>query len=506
MLPVLSADQVRMVDARTVQREPIRSLDLMERAALAFVRAFVVRFGDAPRPVLVLCGPGNNGGDGLVMARALTLRGWRVRVLLAYAPDRATADNRHNLERLRELPVELLEGPAGQLPALRPGEWVIDALFGTGLDRPLQGSMLQLVKDLNARRAFVVAVDLPSGAFADGGPDDPTAVVHARATFTFQVPKPFLLLPEHADQVGERHVVDIGLDREAIASCAAPHALLEVGDVRPLLPVRPRAGHKGSFGHALLVAGGTGQLGAAVMAVAAALRSGVGLVTAAVPRGSAPVLHAQAPEAMVAEVGTGDRPEGPVPAGRWTAIGMGPGIGTGPAPTGRLHDVLRSTIPLVLDADALNILARDHALLATLRPGTVLTPHPGEADRLFGPSDHTRARIAKASAFARERQVVVVLKGAPAAVCLPDGGVRFNGTGNAGMAKGGSGDVLTGLLTGLLAQGMAPGDAAMLGTWVHGAAGDIAAATIGQDGMTAMDLVRALPKGFRRLRVEAGRS
>lgn len=504
MLPVLTAEQVRQVDALTIAREPIGSTALMERAAAAFVQAFLTRYGDRPRPLLVLCGPGNNGGDGLVIARSLAERGWPVRVLTAYTEDQASADNRHQLQRLFEKRVERVQRPDGTLPSLRPGEWVIDALYGTGLNRPLRDEVLQLIRELNAQSVAVVAVDLPSGAYADGGPDDPTAVVKASATFSFQVPKRFLMLPEHADRYGERHVVDIGLDRAAIAACASDLALLEVADVVRLLPSRPAGGHKGTFGHALLLAGGTGHLGAAVMAAAAAVRSGAGLVTVAVPAGGALVLHAQVPEAMVVELGTEGSAGSPLPTGRWTALGIGPGIGTEAAPTQRLREVLgQAAAPLVLDADALNILARERGLLDAVPPGTVLTPHPGEADRLFGASTGTLERIDKARAFARERRVVVVLKGGPTATCLPDGGVRFNGTGNAGMAKGGSGDVLTGLLTGLLAQGMAPAEAALLGVWVHGAAGDLAAEAVGQDGMTAMDLARALPVAFQRLRAAA---
>ncbi|NUQ15392.1 MAG: NAD(P)H-hydrate epimerase [Flavobacteriales bacterium] len=271
MLPVLTAEQVRQVDALTIAREPIGSTALMERAAAAFVQAFLTRYGDRPRPLLVLCGPGNNGGDGLVIARSLAERGWPVRVLTAYTEDQASADNRHQLQRLFEKRVERVQRPDGTLPSLRPGEWVIDALYGTGLNRPPRDEVLQLIRELNAQSAAVVAVDLPSGAYADGGPDDPTAVVKASATFSFQVPKRFLMLPEHADRYGERHVVDIGLDRAAIAACASDLALSEVADVVRLLPSRPAGGHKGTFGHALLLAGGTGHLGAAVMAAAAVL-------------------------------------------------------------------------------------------------------------------------------------------------------------------------------------------------------------------------------------------
>lgn len=501
MLPVLTAEQIRSVDQLTVEREPVQSIDLMERAAVAFTKALLRDHGSSPRPVLVLCGPGNNGGDGLAIARHLASRKWPVRVLCPYDPVGSTADNTLNLRRLREVGVEVFLGAGRSLPALRSGELVIDALFGTGLNRPLSGHYHHLVQALNACKTRVLAVDLPSGAFAEGGPDDPTAIVQAQWTCSFQVPKAFMLLPEFSGHCGQWCVVDIGLDREAIASCKSDHVLLEQHDIEALLPVRARSAHKGRFGHALLMAGATGHVGAAVMATAAAVRSGVGLVTAAVPRGGVQALHAAVPEAMVVEHGDVGHLDGPLPTGRWSAVGIGPGIGNHQVTAEVLERALRLwSMPMVLDADALNLLAGSPDLLELLPDGSVLTPHPGEADRLFGPAVDTRERIAKSTSFAQQRGVVVVLKGASTAICLPDGRVLYNATGNVGMAKGGSGDVLTGLMTGLLAQGLPPSDAAILGVWTHGLAGDIAAEEVGADGMTALDVVRAIPQAFRKHR------
>ena len=501
MLPVLTAEQVRRVDELTLEREPVRSIDLMERAALAFTKAFLEDLGSAPRPVLVICGPGNNGGDGLAIARHLAARKWPVRVLCPYDPVGSSPDNALNLKRLREVVVDILSGPDRTLPAFRNDELVIDALFGTGLNRPLTGHYLHLVRELNARKGAVVAVDLPSGAFADGGPEDHSGIVQARRTYCFQVPKPFMLLPESSGHCGQWRVIDIGLDRDAVASSGSRHFLVEAHDTEACLPDRPGSAHKGMFGHALLMAGGTGHLGAAIMAAAAAVRSGAGLVTVAVPRGTAMALHTAVPEAMVRELGDGGQLGGDPPSGRWSAVGIGPGIGQHMQTGLLLENVLRTrSAPLVLDADALNLLASAPGLLEVLPGGSVLTPHPGEADRLFGPSVDTRARIEKSSAFAQRHGVVVVLKGANTAICLPDGRILHNATGNVGLAKGGSGDVLTGLITGLMAQGLHPSDAAVVGVWTHGLAGDIAAEVVGADGMTAMDVVRALPQALRRQR------
>lgn len=499
MLPVLSAEQVRSIDRSTIEREPVASLDLMERAAKAFTSAFLLAHGPSPRPVLVVCGPGNNGGDGLAIARLLAGRKWPVRVLCPYDPTRSTADNAINLRRLKELPVDVLIGAHRSIPPIVAGEVVIDALFGTGLDRPLAGHYLQLVKDLNACGARIFSVDLPSGAWADGGPDDRSAIVQAEWTCSFQVPKPFMVLPEHSASCGEWQIADIGLDRQAIASCASLHHLVEPGDVSRRLANRPRNAHKGSFGHALIVAGGQGHLGAAVMATAAATRSGAGLVTAFVPPGGAQAIHCTVPEAMVVEDGPMPFLSSRVPEGRWSAVGVGPGIGQSEATVHVLDELMRTFKgPIVFDADALNILAATPGMLGSVPAGSVLTPHPGEADRLFGASIDTRERIRRASAFAQQRRVVVVLKGANTAICLADGRVLYNATGNAGLAKGGSGDALTGLITGSLAQGLSAEDAAVVGVWVHGLAGDLAAAELGQDGMTVMDVIRAVPHAFRR--------
>ena len=501
MLPVLTAEQMRSVDRLTLEREQVQSIELMERAAVAFTLALLSVHGSTPRPVLVLCGPGNNGGDGLAIARHLARRKWPVRAFCPYDPVRSSSDNAVNLRRLRDLGVEVISGADRSFPTLYFGELVIDALFGTGLDRPLTGYYRNIVHELNGRKATVLAVDLPSGALAEGGPDDRTAVVQAQWTCSFHVPKACLLLPEFSAHCGKRCVVDIGLNPEAIASCNSSHFLLEPHDIQALLPERPRGAHKGRFGHALLLAGSTGHLGAAIMAAGAAVRSGVGLLTVGVPRAAVQTIHAAVPEAMIVELGEAGHLAEPLPMGRWTAIGIGPGIGRERTTAVLLERVLSTwSQPMVFDADALNILAASPDLLEMLPAGSILTPHPGEADRLLGPAADTRERITKASSFARQHQVVVVIKGSDTATCLSDGRVLFNATGNVGMAKGGSGDALTGLITGLLAQGLDPSDAAIAGVWLHGLAGDIAALELGHDGMSAMDLVRAVPLAYQVLR------
>ncbi|MBK8340000.1 MAG: NAD(P)H-hydrate dehydratase [Flavobacteriales bacterium] len=510
MLPLLNAEQLREADAWTIAHEPIASIDLMERAAIRCVEWLGAHRGRlfegtaiADQPYLVLCGPGNNGGDGLAMARILSASGHPVRVCSPFGSLRSSSDNALNRRRLEDSGATSVgSSQEGGPPQTLPGEVVIDALFGTGLSRPLQGDQRQFVQRLNAQESTIVSVDLPSGMFPeDNAQNDFEAVVRASWTLTFQVPKLAFLLPDSMPFVGSWDVLHIGLDAAFIAQQNSPYLVPGLGDLRYFLPLRPSHAHKGYFGHALLMAGGHGMLGAAVMAARAGVRSGVGRFSVHIPQGGREVLQAVVPEAMVLADRDPDELTELPDLERFSAVGIGPGIGTAPNAAKCLKNLIQTArVPLVVDADALNILAEQPTWAAFLPEGSVLTPHPGESDRLFGPSRSPFERLQKARKFAQRQRVVVVLKGARTATCAPDGRVFFNLTGNAGMAKGGSGDVLTGLLTGLLAQGMSALTAAMVGVHLHGSAGDFAAADRGQYAMTANDLPNYFPNAFRALR------
>ena len=510
MLPVLSAEQLRRLDAWTIAHEPITSIELMERAAIRCVEWLGAHrgelFADAAtkeQRYLILVGPGNNGGDGLAMARILSAAGHPVRVCQPFEQLELSYDNAMNLSRMEDASIAVVSSsPAGGPPQVCPGEIVIDALFGTGLSRPLEGDQRRFVQRLNEQKANVIAIDLPSGLFPeDNARNDMEGVVRATWTLTFQLPKLAFFLSDSMSFVGSWNVLDIGLDEGFIAEQNSPYLVPVPKDLRDLLPPRPAHAHKGDFGHALLMTGGRGMLGAAVMAARAAARSGVGRLSVHLPGNGRSVLQTAVPEAMVRADQDPDELSELQDLKRYSAVGIGPGIGTGPRATKCLKTLIQTAhVPLVIDADALNILAEQPTWAAFLPSGSVLTPHPGEADRLFGPSRSLFERLQKARDFARKQQVVVVLKGACTATCAPDGRVFFNLTGNTGMAKGGSGDVLTGLLTGLMAQGMAPLSAALLGVHLHGSAGDHAAAELGQDAMTANDLPNFLSAAFRALR------
>lgn len=511
MLPVLGPSAIRDADVWTIEHEPISSLDLMERASRRCVARIVEMleehcFGDPLKAsFMVLAGMGNNGGDGLAIARMLHGVGMRVRIVRVKHKPVASADNATNLERAMSAGVSvvaLLED--AELPRIEQNEVVIDALFGSGLRERVTGWLASLIDHMNASGSSVVAIDMPSGLLAE--PEErgePGAIIRAHRTLTFEVPKLAFFFAENAAYVGQWEVLPIGLDAQFVAKQPTDHHLLEEKDAISLLKVRPRFAHKGTFGHALLIAGSPGKMGAAILATRSALRSGAGLVTARVPEEERAILQTAAPEAMCSADPEADEGIGGLPdLSPFSAVGIGPGLGVRADTALILKNLIQSvTVPCVIDADALNILAENPTWLSFLPQGTVLTPHPKEFDRLAGvesKADHER--LQRARELAIRSRCHLVLKGAWTAICDPSGHVLFNPTGNPGMAKGGSGDALTGLLTGLLAQGYAPKEACILGVYLHGLAGDIAAERIGMDGMTSGDLVDAIPAAWRRMR------
>ncbi|MBL7963249.1 MAG: NAD(P)H-hydrate dehydratase [Flavobacteriales bacterium] len=511
MQPILTAAQVREADAYTIAHEPIKSLDLMERAGTA---AFDWIYQHAPGILfpkhsqeaewrfLVCAGKGNNGGDGLVVARSLLRSGYDVDVWIVEDQKVGTPDFEENLKRLKKAKGKVISiSSPSDIPAIPAGVLVIDALFGTGLSRPLTGLFADLVQAINASGCTVVAIDVPSGLLSEACLDGKDVVVHATHTLTFQVPKLAFFFRENARAVGHWHVLPIGLDEEFIRGMGSPYALVEQDDLQRWLPPRDRFAHKGDHGHALLMAGSADKLGAALLATGGALRSGAGLVTTHLPASGLPALNARLPEAM-ASVDPGEGVLSELPKlDRYSAIGVGPGIGTAEQTAQVIKLLLQEAqCPLVIDADGLNVLAENPTWLAFLPANTALTPHPKELDRLVGGASDSATRLEKARELARKSGSYVVLKGAYSATCAPTGQVWFNPTGNPGMARGGSGDVLTGLLTGLLAQGLPPGTACTLAVYLHGLAGDQAAAELGMDGMTVTDLIDRLPSAWRALR------
>ncbi|HEY4108116.1 NAD(P)H-hydrate dehydratase [Puia sp.] len=499
-MEILSAEQIRAWDEYTLQHEPIASIDLMERAAASCL-AWLEKAGYAGRSFSIYCGKGNNGGDGLALARMLSDWDCPVAVHILEFGNIGTEDFQINLARLHSTPVEVrfVQGPEHFHP-IPPGDVLIDALLGSGLNRKLEGVTAQLAEHLNASGNEIISIDIPSGLFVGRSSKDNT-VIRATHTLSFQVYKPAFLMPENEAWVGEVHILDIGLHPGFLAQAAGEAELLDTGIIEAIYKPRKSFAHKGNFGHALLVAGSYGKMGAAVLAAKACLRAGSGLLTCSIPGCGYVILQTAVPEAMLV-MDPDERIHTAVPPDldKYSVIGIGPGLGQEERTVAFFRDLLRqSKKPMVVDADALNILAAHPDLHSMLPPYSILTPHPKEFERLFGAAADDYARFDRAREQARRLGVIIVLKGHYTFIAMPGGKSYFNSTGNAGMAKGGSGDVLTGILTALLGQSYSPGEAALLGVYLHGLAGDLAADTHSQESMLPSDLADHLGKAFQRI-------
>ena len=491
---------IKELDAYTIEHEPVASIDLMERAARTLTAAILERY--AGRSFAVFAGPGNNGGDGLAVARMLNGAGCNVVVWLINPKGKLSPDCAVNLERLRWASVIVNEVQGGfAMPVLDRNTIIIDALFGSGLNKPVENSLFaDVIEGMNSSGCSVVAVDMPSGLLGENNHPLGGAVVNADVTLTLQFPKLSLLMPENAQFVGDMEILDIRLSHEWIEKEPSTLYFTDKKEVKALLKPRAKHAHKGEFGRALLIAGSKGMAGASVLAARAALRGGVGLLTVHVPACNNVIVQSCVPEAMTTVDSNECCFSDFIDTVRYTAVAVGPGLGQSKVSEAALLNLIEnSTVPLVLDADALNILSRNKEWLHHLPQGSVFTPHPGEFERLFGKFPSRYHAISSVRALASDYGIVIVLKGAYTTVIAPDGNLYFNSTGNPGMATGGSGDVLTGIMLALLAQGYNNTDAARLAVYVHGLAGDMAAAEKGQIALVAGDIVDFLPRAWRSL-------
>ena len=504
-MKIFTSAQIHELDSYTIEHEPVKSIDLMERAARALTQAITSRW-DSQVPVVVFAGPGNNGGDALAVARMLVDRDYKVQVFLFNISDHLSADCAENKKRLQDYKKAkgLLTEVTEQFdpPLLEHGMLVVDGLFGSGLNKPLTGGFASLVKYINASAAEVVSIDMPSGLMTeDNTYNVRTNIVRATLTLTLQMKKLSMLFAENQVFIGQLQVLDIQLSQECIDKMESQFTMTEEADIGPLLKDRDPFAHKGAMGQALIIAGSYGMAGAAILATEACLRSGAGKVTAHSPRKNVAIMQLAVPEAVLHT----DREETifaeAIETEDFQAVGLGPGLGTTEQTAIAVIAQLRRTqCPVVADADAINILASRRAWMQQLPKEIILTPHPKEFDRMEGHSANSYERLMKARDLAQRLVAYIILKGHHSALCCPDGHVVFNTTGNAGMATAGSGDVLTGILTGLLARGYSRRDACVLGMYLHGLAGDIAAAEVGQESLIARDIVRCLPKAFLKVK------
>ena len=493
-MKIFSAAQIKNWDAFTIENEPIESQDLMERAAMACCR-WIQDHKYHQKHFLIFCGTGNNGGDGLAIARILLQSSYNVTVHIT--GEKGSTDFEANLEKLQLhgglLPSILIPG---SLPVITPEQVVIDALFGTGLNKPPEGINAELIDHINEGTAPVISIDMPSGLFADISSTG-NNIVKATHTLSFQNYKLAFLLPENDPYCGEVHLININLDKTFENEEGVMFELAERPLIRSICKPRKKFSHKGNYGHAALLCGSYGMMGAAVLSARSCLRSGVGKLTCYTPECGYDTLQSTVPEAMC--IVSGEKYIASADGiGVFQSVGIGPGIGKFASHAKMLRSIFTDIKkPLLIDADALNMIADNVELIDLIPAGSVLTPHPGEFERLFGKTHDDFERLQLALRKSSELKVYIVLKGQYTFISTPEGKGWFNSTGNAGMATAGSGDVLSGFITGLLAQGYPPLQASLIGVYLHGLAGDIAAQRFSPEAMISGDIVDCLGDAFK---------
>ena len=499
-LKIFNVEQIRKLDNYTIEYEPIESIDLMERASIAFVKWFTRNF-DSEYKVRIFAGLGNNGGDGLSIARLLAEQNYKIEVFVIWYSESTSNDFKVNYDRL---PLTIFKKDIRIINEIPKTETdteentiIIDAILGSGLSREPDGLILDTIEHINQTGFPIVSVDIASGLFADKKTSH-KSVVTPDYTIFFQIPKLAFFLPENSKYVGDWHSVNIGLSSEYISQENTDKYLIDEDYIKRIYKKREKFSHKGTYGKSLLVVGSFGKIGAAVLAAKGCLRSGVGLLTVQVPDCGVEILQTSVPEAMVVS----GKSKKVLEFIDWKkllpdSIGIGPGIGKDKKTFTTLKKILKEfNKPMVIDADAINLISENSELLKLIPANSILTPHLKEFERLTGIVKDDFQRIEKLISFSKGQKVFTILKGRYTAIATPEGNVFFNPTGNPGMATGGSGDVLTGILTSLLAQSYSPFDASILGVYLHGFAGDLAAKDLGEESLLASDITLYLGKAF----------
>ena len=519
-MKILPVEKIREADAFTIENEPIDSVDLMERAATALYEWFMKRCKTKEVSVKIFCGIGNNGGDGLALARMLYATNIIPQVFIVRYSDKMSRDCEVNFERLKEeteVPMYDIFSE-DDFPQIYDNDIVIDAIFGSGLKRPIDGFTAELINYLNKTNAIKIAIDLPSGLYASSGQQttlpEPvegkcqrfdklsdrqvqSPILKADYTLSFQFPKLAFMFPEYDSFVGKWEILDIKLHKDFVDNVETMNFYATEDVVKPILRKRPKFSHKGTYGHALLLAGSSGKTGAALLSAEACMRTGVGLLTVHLPKDALLPMQTYLPEAMT-DIDKSDAYCTDInDIIQYTAIGVGPGLGKHEDTVTLLKKIIQeATQPLVLDADALNIIADNPTWLSFLPDNTILTPHPKEFERLFGKTGNSYERLELQRKMSVLHNIIIVHKGAHTAITFPNGTCFFNSTGNPGMATAGSGDVLTGVILSLLAQRYSPQEAALMGVYLHGLAGDFAAQEIGEESLIARDIIRFINKSY----------
>ncbi len=495
-MKLFSREQIYAADKFTIEKQEISSDILMERAAVQIFNWIHTRMQGAPVKIHLFCGIGNNGGDGIALARHLQEHGYDIAVYVVNYSKTRSKDFLLNLERLkaRKIWPEFLDADC-QFPAIGRDDIIVDAIFGIGLNRAPDAWVVKLMDHLHQTEAFILSVDIPSGLYTDRVPADKNTVIKANFVLSFQTPKLVFFLPETGMYLDQWEVLDIGLDPEYLMNTETDYELIGKHDVLPFYIPRQKFSHKGTYGHALIVGGSKGKIGAVTLASKACLNSGAGLVTAYIPQCGYVPLQTSLPEAMVLTGGENmiSKIEFDIVP---SVIGIGVGLGTNADTVKALADFLgKNKTPLVIDADGLNILAKHKALLKKLPSQSILTPHPKELKRLVGKWKDDFDKLKKIRAFSKKHNCIVVVKGAHSITVYADK-AYVNTSGNPGMATAGSGDALTGIITGLIAQGYEPLKATVFGVYLHGKAGDIAVEETGYQALTASKIIDSIGMAY----------
>jgi len=499
-MEILSASQIRQADQFTIDHTPISSVDLMERAARKCFDWFNNNVSK-DHFVHIVCGPGNNGGDGLALARMLFLEGYNLKVSILHLKKQLSSDCQVNMDRLKTLKkVDIEDLNADSNPIIfEERSILVDAIFGTGFSGKTEGLAATTIRQMNDSNLPIISIDMPSGVSSDKTSlKAGNEIIKPNTTLTFQYLKIAMMMAENASYFGRIEVLDIGLLRQALENMSIQNFITDSEVLSTIYEPKREFSHKGTFGHTLLITGGEGKMGAAILAARSFLKSGGGLLTVYVPTAGVPIIQEAVPEAMALHYSETKRDLPDFET--YKAIGVGPGIGTGLVPTAILDQVLNiKNKHLVLDADALNIISMHPEWLTRLPEGSILTPHPGEFKRLAGTWNNDFEKLEKQRELAQAHKIYLILKGKFTSIACPDGTMWFNPTGNPGMAKGGSGDILTGLLTGLISSGYSAFETCILGTWLHGMAGDLAAELLTQEAMNASDIIDQIPQAWKKL-------
>lgn len=502
-MKIFTSEQVRQIDKYTIENEPIASIDLMERAAQQ-ITGWLTDHYDQRYSFTVFSGPGNNGGDGLAVARMLLQQFYSVTIYMIRISEQLSPDAKINYDRLKKMDnIEIINiRDHDQMPVLSENEIIVDAIFGSGLSRPSDGLTARIIKHLNSLPNTRISIDIPSGLFGeDNSCNQPENIINADFTLTLQFLPLSFFFAENEQYTGNWEALPIGLAKNAIQEIYSPYNYVLSSDISVLLKKRKRFSHKGTYGNVLLIAGSYGMMGAAVLSARAALRAGSGLVTVHLPGFGYQIVQTAVPEALISMDASDVIFSGIPELAGFNAVGIGPGLGSMINTQQALLDLLKKVkVPLVIDADGLNILSANKEWLNLLPAGTILTPHPKEFDRLAGESGTGYDRNQRQIGFAQKYNVIVVLKGAYTSIALPDGSCYFNSTGNSGMATAGSGDVLTGIILSLLGQGYIPAHAALVGVYLHGLAGDLAAKEGSEESVIAGDIIENIGRAYRTAR------